>query len=199
MFGKNDNMIQNRRNNFTKSFYDDIINGNVDNKEVIKKYRSYASNNFICYKNQTCDKYNKLIANKLGIRDKFAVGARIICNTNELRKMNIYNKFVFTVIEEMENKVKLDNDLIIDKDIMDKKDNGKEYFTLAYARTLHSVQGESLESLYFPDDDMDYISNRFTYTLISRLKGTFPLDSKYIQDNQEEHNEYEPFAWMNAN
>jgi len=71
IFGKIDNMIQNRRNNFTKSFYDDIIDGNIDNEIVIKKYRSYASNNFICYKNDTCDKYNKLIATKLGIRDKF--------------------------------------------------------------------------------------------------------------------------------
>jgi hypothetical protein len=183
IFNNIDNMEQNKRNNFSKLFYDEIIQGKLNNMDVIKKYRNNASNNFICFTNKSCNKYNKMVAIKLGIRDKFAVGAKIICNTNELRKLNIFNKFIFTVVEEMDTKVKLDNGLIIDKDIMNKIDNGKEYFTLAYARTLHSVQGESLPDFYFPDDDEDFITDRFTYTLISRLKGTFTAynnDSKYI-------------------
>lgn len=173
VFNKFDEMTENRRNNFSKEFYDNIIQGKLNNMDVIKKYRSVNSNNYICYRNKTCDKYNQLISTKLGIRDKFAVGARIICNTNNLREMNIYNRQVFNIIEEMDNKVKLDNDLIIEKSVMNKIDNGNEYFTFAYARTLNSVQGESLLDFYFPDDDFHFVNSRFTYTLISRLKGNF--------------------------
>jgi len=175
LFFRNDDMTTNYRNNFTKDFYDDIIDGNLDNEAVIKFYNNSNSNNVICYRNQTCDKYNKLIATKLGIRDKFAVGAKIICNTNELRTMDIYNKYIFTIIEEADDYVILEGDIKMQKLVMNKIDNGKEYFTLAYARTLHSVQGESLPDLYFPDEDLEYVNNRFTYTLISRLKGTFPI------------------------
>jgi hypothetical protein len=166
-------MDKNYRNNFSRLFYDSIINGCFDNTDVIKQYRNISSNNVICYRNKTCEKYNRIIADRLGIRDKFSVGARVICNTNELREKKIYNKFVFTVIEEFEDYVILDGNIKIDKRVMNKKEGDKEYFSLAYARTLHSVQGESLPDIYFPDDDLEMISgnNRFCYTLISRLKG----------------------------
>jgi hypothetical protein len=169
-------MVKNYRNNFSKFFYDSIINGILDNEEVIKTYRNANSNNIICFRNKTCDKYNKIVSSRLGIRDKYAVGARVICNTIELREKKIYNKFIFTVIQETTDYVILDGNIKIDKQTMNKLDDGKEYFTLAYARTLHSVQGESLPDLYFPDDDIMAVkyNNRFCYTLISRLKGTFP-------------------------
>ena len=170
-------METNYRNNFTKEFYDNIINGKLDNEDIIKKYRNVNSNNVICFRNKTCDKYNRIVADRLGIRDKFAVGAKIICNTNKLRELKIYNKFCFTVIEEADEYIIVDGNIKIMKKIMDKMEGEKEYFTFSYARTLHSVQGESLPDLYFPDEDLDMIkdNNRFCYTLISRLKGTFPI------------------------
>lgn len=169
-------MDKNYRNNFSRLFYDSIIDGDLDNLEVIKQYNNIASNNVICFRNKTCEKYNRIIADRLGIRDKFAVGAKVICNTNELRDKKIYNKFVLTVSEEFEDYVILDSSIRIDKKTMNKREGDKEYFSLAYARTLHSVQGESLPDLYFPDEDLEMIkhNNRFVYTLISRLKGTFP-------------------------
>ena len=173
LFKNVEELKTNYRNNFPIEYYDKIINGKMNNIEQIIKYRIKESNNVICFRNKTCDKYNKIISKKLGIIDKFSIGAKVICNTNELGKeYDIYNKFIFTVIEDLGDKVKLDNNLIIDKKIMDKKDtHGKEYFTLAYARTLHSVQGETLDDLYFPDEDLYLVDNRFTYTLLSRLKG----------------------------
>ena len=85
---------------------------------------------------------------------------------------------MLTITAEFEDYVIMDDTIRIEKKIMDKKEGGgKPYFTLAYARTLHSVQGESLETLYFPDEDLEMIkyNDRFCYTLISRLKGThFP-------------------------
>jgi hypothetical protein len=167
-------MEKNYRNNFSRLFYDSIIQGCFDNAEVIKKYRNIDSNNVICFRNKTCDKYNRIIADRLGIRDKFAVNARVICNTNELRDKKIYNKFVLTITAEGEDYVIMDGTIRIDKRVMNKKEGDKEYFSLAYARTLHSVQGESLNDLYFPDEDIEMIkdNNRFCYTLISRLQGT---------------------------
>jgi hypothetical protein len=177
IYYKFEKMEINYRNNFSKQFYDDIINGQLDNEDVIKKYRNVDSNNVICFRNKTCDKYNRIVADRLGIRDKFAVGAKIICNTNDLRELKIYNKFCFTVIEEADEYIVVDGNIKIMKKTMDKMEGEKAFFTLGYARTLHSVQGESLPDLYFPNEDLDMVkgNNRFCYTLISRLKGTFPI------------------------
>jgi hypothetical protein len=182
VFGIIDELTYNRRNNFNRQFYDDIINNKLDYITYVKRYRSKYSTNIICYRNETCDNWNKKISQKLNIRDKFAVGARIICNTNDLREHDIYNKHIFTVVEEMKDKVILDNGLTIEKETMNKKDGDKQYFTLAYARTLHSVQGESIPNFWFPDEDIKYIDTRFAYTLISRLKGTFNIEDKYNQN-----------------
>ena len=47
-----------------------------------------------------------------------------------------------------------------------------KHFEYGYARTLHSIQGDSIKSYYYPDEDLIpfFIDNRTTYTLISRLK-----------------------------
>ena len=91
-------------------------------------------------------------------------------NTNELRKHGIYNKFVFTVIAEEKDRVQLDNEVWLDKKVCLKKEGHKTYLSFAYARTLYSYQGESLNDLYFPQEEMKYINDRGFYTLISRLK-----------------------------
>jgi hypothetical protein len=114
-----DELITNYRNNFSKEFYDSIIDGKCDNVAMIKKYRNIDSNNVICYKNKTCDKYNKIIAEKLGIKDKFSIGAKVIVNTNEMRKLDIYNKYVFTVIDSTEEQICLDGDIWVDKKLCD--------------------------------------------------------------------------------
>ena len=47
------------------------------------------------------------------------------------------------------------------------------YFEPAYARTIYGIQRESLNDFYFPEDDFNYLNDRTTYTVISRLKGIF--------------------------
>jgi len=180
-----DELITNYRNNFTKEFYDSIIDGNCDNIAMIKKYRTIDSNNVICYKNKTCDKYNKIIAEKLGIKDKFSIGAKVIVNTNEMRNLNIYNKFVFTVIDSTEEQICLDGDIWVDKKLCDKKDNNKDYISLGYARTVYGVQGESMPDFYYPDEDFDYLDNRCCYTVISRLKGMNFCNEVILKDKNE--------------
>jgi len=164
-------MDVNYRNNFTRQFYDACINGNVDKEELRKKYlNNPESNNVCCYTNDGVDKYNKIVSTRLGFDSIFDVGAKVIVNTNELRQYGIYNKFVFTVVEEEKNRIKLDNEVWLDKKTCLKKEGHKTYLSFAYARTLYSFQGESLHGLYFPEEEMKYINDRAFYTLISRLK-----------------------------
>ena len=171
VFKKQIVMDVNYRNNFTRQFYDDCIEGIVDKEELRKKYLNNSnSNNVCCYTNDGVDKYNQIVSTRLGFTSIFDVGAKVIINTNELREHGIYNKFVFTVIAEEENRIKLDNEVWLDKKTCLKKEGHKTYLSFAYARTLYSFQGESLNELYFPEEEMKYINDRGFYTLISRLK-----------------------------
>jgi hypothetical protein len=165
VFGEEDIMDVNRRNNFNKEFYDAIINGKCDNKKMINKYNNINSNNIICYTNKTCMKYNDIIMKKLGIENIESIGCKVISNSNDLRELEIYNKFQFTVTGIEDNFIILDNEHKISRLCY------AMYFEPAYARTIYSIQGESMNDFYFPMDDERYLNDRTTYTIISRLKG----------------------------
>ncbi len=173
LFSKVDNLETNFRNNFSKLFYDDIINGVVNCVDVVKFYNDINSNNVISHTNKTCNKYNSIISNKLNIQSKFDVGAVVICNTNELRNLDLYNKMLFTIKESNDIYVILNNGVKITREMMDKKEGNKLYFSLGYARTLYSYQGACVKSYYHPEDDNEFIDSRYAYTLISRLSGVF--------------------------
>ena len=76
----------------------------------------------------------------------------------------------------MNNEIKNGNDIIlwdgefqiefINEDMLNKN------FDYGYCRTLYSVEGESLKSFYFCEEDLNnfFITGRMAYTLISRLK-----------------------------
>ena len=171
LFGEKDTMTTNRRNNFTKDFYDDCINGNVDKKELRQKYlNNEDSLNVCCYSNLECDKHNKRISKKLGYNDIFKVGAKVICNTNKLAKYNIYNKFTFKVTNVDDEFIELDNEYKIPRKECLRKEGKKDFISFGYARTLYSYQGESINDLYFPEEELKYIDDRGFYTLISRIK-----------------------------
>ena len=173
LFDSVDIMTTNYRNNFTKEEYDAMINGTYGKiEDIINKYNNSNSNNIIAYRNSTCNKYNKIIAEKLNIKDKFSVGAKVIINTNELRHKDktLFNRYVTTIIENDGENVTLENGVILSHKEMNKKEDDKEYVSLAYARTLHSFQGAELTDFYFPPEDIKFVNNRFLYTLISRLK-----------------------------
>ena len=184
LFTTTDNLDINHRNNFSKLFYDDVINGVINCLDVVKFYNDATSNNIISHTNKTCTKYNQVIADRLNIKSKFDVGALVICNTNELRDLDIYNKSVFTIKKSNEEYVILNNDKKIMRDTMDKKEGEKLYFTLAYARTLYSYQGSGIDNFYHPDDDFKFIDSCYAYTLVSRLKGhnqkAYNGNNKYV-------------------
>ena len=141
--------------------YEDIL------EEILKyNHKNYFEcETIITYKNSTRIKYNEMMAKKLNI--KFGeVGCKIVCKTNELKDLNLYNNFYYTVDE-------VDDDNIIITDGIDKIEITKKqlkYFDYGYCRTLYNIQGESIKSFYFALEDTPNIDGRALYTLISRLK-----------------------------
>ena len=104
----------------------------------------------------------------LKIKNMWDKGCKIISKTNELRHKNIYNKFLYTVKSSNKDNVII-NDSIEDIEIT--KEELLKNFNYGYARTLYSIQGETLSSFHYPQEDYYYLNNCSTYTLISRLKG----------------------------
>lgn len=171
VFAVQNTIDTNYRNDFTREFYDQCINGNVDKEELRTKYLNDSnSDNVCCYTNEGCDKYNKIVSERLGFSSMFEVGAKLICNTNKLRKYDIYNKFTFTVEKVEGDMITLDNGVTLHKDEFLKKEGDKTFISFGYARTLHSYQGESVKNLYYPQEELKYCNDRMFYTLISRLK-----------------------------
>lgn len=180
MFGTLDYMITNYRNNFNKDYYNYLINNTNSEKlaEEIKKYSTdkyYDADIILAYRNDTRRHYNKLMCDRLGIKNKFDIGAKIICKTNDFSNIGLYNNFDCVVQSNCGKIVSLyDGETIFKIPIEDflSKSNGSYLFDYGYARTLHSVQGESLNSFYYPEEDLiwSWINGRMAYTLISRLK-----------------------------
>ena len=166
------NLNSNFRNNFSKEYYDKLIN-TTNKKWLLNQVIKYSTKNYweadiiIAYRNKTRKKYNDLMLKKLGFNNKYEPGIKIICCDNELSKKEIFNKFEYTI------KSSDDKNIIITDDINDIEISLKEYdnhFELGYCRTLYSVQGDTLNSFYYPLEDKNFLNNRQVYTLISRLK-----------------------------
>ncbi len=168
---------KNYRNEFTCEYYDSLINEKVNLIEEIKKYRTtnyYDAEAIICYSNEAgCDKWNEKIM-KLKNINFGDIGCKVMCKTNDLRKYDIYNNFMFTITDRNDEFITLKDNhksYEIPTITFNKKLKGKSYFKPAYARTAYNVQSKSIESFYVPDSDLKYFSNgRYAYTIISRLK-----------------------------
>ena len=131
--------------------------------------------------------------NRLGIESIESIGCKVICNSNDLRELNIYNKFQFTVTGIEDNNIVLDNQYKISRICYGM------YFNPAYARTIYSIQGESMNDFYYPVEDYNFLNDRTTYTIISRLKGNVYIDDSIVEviedieyDDDEDVEEHEP-------
>tara|TARA_R100001440_G_scaffold16888_1_gene28623 strand:+ start:1415 stop:4276 length:2862 start_codon:yes stop_codon:yes gene_type:complete len=162
---------KNHRNNFTNQYYDSLLTKNKSYLEKeCKKYSTdwKTAQTIICYRNTIKDKFNEKMKEFLKIKNMWDKGCKIISKTNELRHKNIYNKFLYTVKSSNKDNVII-NDSIEDIEIT--KEELLKNFNYGYARTLYSIQGETLSSFHYPQEDYYYLNNCSTYTLISRLKG----------------------------
>ena len=162
----------NRRNKFTTAYYDDLINENIDVKKEVNKYSKAKIDNaeyIIVHRNETRHKYNSYICKKLNIKSKCDIGAKLICTTNDLKKYDIYNKYCFTVKEIKNDKIILHNkefnlDVELTEEQIDKN------FDYSYARTIYNLQGQTINSYYWANEDNYWLNGRMAYTIISRLR-----------------------------
>ena len=173
LYSKRKSLGTNYRNNFTKEYYDKLINM-TKSKEIIKEVSKYNTKKYyeadviVCYKNETREKYNKLMLDyhNLKFGDK---GCVVVCKTNKLRQYKLYNNKYLTVQSKTKEEITLYDG--VDTITIPLKDFNKyKYFEAGYARTLYNIQGQSVKSFYYCLEDIEFLSDRSLYTLISRLK-----------------------------
>jgi hypothetical protein len=176
----------NKRNTFTKEFYDELIN-EKDIKNINKIVNVYNSpikqaNKIIAFYNDTVDKYNKMMLkeyNKQFNENNIDIDIPILNTENNLSVKTpkgeieqIYNRHSFNIIEkiiETNEYIICDgvNKYIVSKEILLK------YFKVAYCITLYASQGKTFNKIHYVKDERDrqaLMKDGALYTLISRLK-----------------------------
>ena len=99
--------------------------------------------------------------------------------------MGIYNGFMFTINSHCYKAADIGtgNELyfkIVDGDIEHvlKYKTIKKYFQFSFCKTLHGVQGKSLEKIMYAPEDIQFITNEAAYTFISRIKQNVDCTNK---------------------
>ena len=184
---------ENFRNNYSTDYYKKLItttDGEFIWTEVMNKSCEEWSEDcmLVSYRNWIRHKNNKQICDKLSVpyilkKDKFdkdileispniPVGVPIICKTNVLACMKIYNKFTFKIKENKGDKIVI-SDGVLNYNMQ--YETIRRYFDYAYCRTLYSIQGKSIEKIKFCKEDLKLLDNEEAYTFISRFKE--PVDT----------------------
>jgi hypothetical protein len=184
LFGESiDIKFENYRNNFTKKYYDFLINPHTESEYLRAEVTKHSTSNMIdaeiviCYKNETRRKINKTIMRKKGIKP-YSVGCKMMCVHNKFSNYGLWNHKELEII-------KVENDIYTLQDnesmkyfIEKKKIQNEKYFRFAYCINAHESQGKTYKSYYWANEDdfvfshKDYINTpgRFAYTIISRLE-----------------------------
>ena len=173
MFSKQIVNNNNYRNKFTHEYYDSLINNPRSmREEEVKKYNTPYEDAeiIIAYLNKTRRKYNELMCEKFGITSKCDIGAKVICKTNKLHEYNISNNTILMVKDITDEDVILISKRNIEYTVPLKKYKLASYFNYGYAVTLHGIQGDTLESFHYCEEDIQWLNGEALYTLISRLK-----------------------------
>ena len=163
-------MNENMRNDFSKEYYASLMR-TIDHKlgyEEVKKYQVSweKADTIICHDNVTVNKYNEMMLNLKGM--KFGdIGCKVICKTNTFKKHGMVNNLELIVEKKDEKFVYFTNGTKIAAKLF-KQDS--THFLPAYARTIYSVQGKSLESFHYAAEDSKWLIGDVLYTVISRLK-----------------------------
>ena len=177
----------NYRNDFTTEYYDKLI-AMKDKSKILNEIKKYSINSIddfkegmciIAYKNETVDKYNKIILDKLGLNEGDN-GTHIICKTNKLTDLGIYNNLTYKIINNDDNFIIKQYDIqtiegkvginYYNKEYTISKKQYKTNFKLGYATTIYAKQGGSVMGYYFPEEDIKHIDGKTLYTIISRIK-----------------------------
>lgn len=193
MFNIFDKTFINYRNNFTKEYYDKLINEEIDIIKEVNKYSSDINDAeyILCYRHKTKDMYNKMMLKKLGFKNMFQSGVKLVSNSNYflncLNDKNDLNKICYNqkqyivyeseYIDENNYQCKLKDEfgnvMELPSSIISKK------FDLAYAINIHQAQGMTLKSYHWANEDNKFLYGNVAYTIISRLS------SKKTKENIE--------------
>lgn len=171
LFKNKRELADNYRNDFTKEYYDSLINSTSKKYlvEQIIKYQSNEPDLIICYRNKRVDYHNNKIMKEKGL-NKFSPTLPIICRKNYLMDKDVYNGCTYT-IKSYDKKTQIL--IITDKNNIEYTITKNEYernFKVAYAMTIHCTQGKSLPKIYYDPEDWNYIDAKKAYVIISRLK-----------------------------
>jgi len=173
----------NYRNNFSSSYYNQLINGELDLTEEIKKHctKTYKDCEYvICHTNELCKKYNDLILKHKNISYD-DIGSKVMCKTNKYGITHgIYNNFIYTITDKDDDNITLDNNIkITSSQFYAKLTKDKLAFVPAYARTHYNIQGESISSFFVPNESLQFFNSaREAYTIISRKKEIVDIKPK---------------------
>ena len=175
---------ENFRNNYSTDYYKKLIT-TQDSEYLYNEVRDKSCEEWsegcllVSYRNTVRHKHNKEICDKLSVpyilkEDKtlvispqVPVGVPIICKSNVLSGMHIWNKFTFKIKENRGNKIIITDGLL---EYNLEYQTIKRYFDYAYCRTLYSIQGKSIEKIKFCKEDIKMLGNEEAYTFISRFK-----------------------------
>ena len=185
----------NYRNKFTIAYYKRLINyqGTKWLREQVRNVSEDVweeDTMLICYTNATRHKHNKICCEKMGvpyeINEKQEIfvhpdvpaGVPVICKTNALSMLGIYNKFSFKTkgkVWKHPDKEKKEDPYLnivienkIGKEYCLRYETLRKYFEYAYCRTAYSVQGKTIPKIKFCEEDINFLSNETAYTIISR-------------------------------
>lgn len=198
---------ENYRNNFTKAYYNKLKYSKDDDwlqQQVLKhSQKEYSQGTqIVAYTNVNRHKYNKHVCHSLGIdfimNDKGEIKIHknclqnnkplIVCKSNLLAPSGIYNGFSFMIesytFKDEGGKTKELYFKIVDGDVEHKLKYTtiKKYFEYSYCKTLHGVQGKSLEKIKFVEEDIKMINNERAYTFISRIKEEVDCENKIVYE-----------------
>lgn len=181
------NLSNNWRNNYTFEEYEEMKNGTYNIKEFENKIINKINDVNICYYNNTrnhindiCTKdwtdnfstYVKRSTDKADqiLNMKVKKGGKLICTTNNLKQLKIFNSHMFNIVEYTNDYIILKGD-----DLKDYKltiEQFKNNFNYGYALTLYKIQGMTVEYEKIGIFDWEFIKQcgKRVYTTLSRIK-----------------------------
>jgi hypothetical protein len=202
MFNKIDTEFVNFRNNFTKKYYDDIINGKLDPLVEVHKYSSAidSAEICICFRKETRDIINKKILKLKGLKE-YSIGTKVICTTNNLLdtsdKYPIYHHKEYVIFEVNVCGQRIVREKINDK-IKETKEDIKEFvlsdsdgnkiivkdtkfysnFRHSYCINIYEAQGKTFESYHWASRDNNWLSKKRYSSDNMRFRVAYTLISR---------------------
>ncbi len=161
--------FKNMRNTFTQKYYDKIINEEIDYVVAVREHstkKPYQAEMILAHRKVIRDTYNEKMLEYLG-KDKHDIGVKYICKTNKYRSDDencMYNGKRLIIKTVDGNNITFDDDNVITKKSLE------SHFNLGYALDLYEIQGASIESYYWCEEDDKFLNGNMAYVIISRLK-----------------------------